>query len=220
MRLAIGDVHGRTFWKKYLDEDFTEFYFTGDYFDSFNVPFRRQADNFRELCRAAGADPRIKLCLGNHDYHYLNNISGQKYSGFQDDHYLYITEMFEQNIDLLKVVYTTPDKYLISHAGVSRTFMEKMKRIGVDHVEGINEAFAGDRDILQFDGYNIYGDDVTQSPIWIRPRSLKSDPAAGYCQIVGHTPVRAITEQTVETDRGRIKLIYIDTGDTESVYRF
>jgi hypothetical protein len=220
MRLAIGDVHGRTFWKKYLDEDFTEFYFTGDYFDSFNVPFARQAGNFRELCETARADPRIKLCLGNHDYHYLSNISVQQYSGFQHKNYFYINELLEQNIDLLKVVYATPDKYLISHAGLSRTFMEKMKRIGAGHVEGINEAFAGDRDILNFDGYDIYGDDVTQSPIWIRPRSLESDPVAGYCQIVGHTPGSAIRETVVKQGRAEIKLIYIDTGDVESVYRF
>jgi hypothetical protein len=32
-RLAIGDIHGRTDWKKYLNEVFTEFYFTGDYFN-------------------------------------------------------------------------------------------------------------------------------------------------------------------------------------------
>ncbi|MDR1239459.1 MAG: metallophosphoesterase [Treponema sp.] len=219
-RLAIGDIHGRTFWKKYLDEDFTEFYFTGDYFDSFDVPFSGQIDNFRELCESARTDPRIKLCLGNHDYQYLGRISPQRYSGFQEKNKMYISEILEQHINLLKILYTTPDRYLISHAGVSHTFMRKMERHGVANVEGINEAFLQDRDILTFNGYNMYGDDVTQSPIWIRPRSLESDPLAGYCQIVGHTPGITIRETTVKKGRAEIKLIYIDTGDIESVYRF
>jgi hypothetical protein len=216
-RLAMGDIHGRTYWKKYLDEDFTEFYLAGDYFDSYDISFLRQLSNFRELCETARADPRIKLCLGNHDYHYLGQVSYQEYSGYQHKHKLYIYDILERNIDLLKVLYVTPDNYLISHAGVSNTFM---KKIGVTAVEGINDAFAEDRNILNFDGRDIYGDDVNQSPIWIRPRSLESDPVAGYHQIVGHTPVEAIRESTVKHDHGEINITYIDTGDNDSVYRF
>jgi hypothetical protein len=217
MRLAIGDIHGRTCWKNYLDEDFTEFYVTGDYFDSFDVPFLRQLKNFRELCETARADPRIKLCLGNHDYHYLGGIKIQQYSGFQDRNKEYIYQILEENMDLLNIVYLTPDRYLISHAGVSNTFL---KKIGIANVEGINEAFAKDRDILTFDGRDIYGDDITQSPIWIRPRSLERDPLAGYRQIVGHTPGKALRKSTVKRRQGEIEIIYIDTGDIESVYRF
>jgi hypothetical protein len=217
MRLAIGDIHGRDYWKNHLDEDFTEFYFTGDYFDSSDVSFLRQLANFRELCETARADPRIKLCLGNHDYHYLGRIFHQEYSGYQHKNKWYIYDILEKNMELLNIVYLTPDRYLISHAGVSATFLRK---IGAAAAEGINEAFAKDRNILTFDGRNIYGDDVTQSPIWIRPRSLERDPAAGYHQIVGHTPVKAIKESRVKQDQAEIKLVYIDTGDVESVYRF
>jgi hypothetical protein len=220
MRLAIGDIHGRNYWKKYLDEDFTEYYVTGDYFDSFDIPFVTQIDNFRELCETAREDPRIKLCLGNHDYHYASHIRPQRYSGFQEEHYFFINKILEENMDLLKVVYLTPDKYLISHAGVSGTFMKKMKKIGVTDIEGINGAFKKDRNILTFDGYNIYGDDVSQSPIWIRPRSLTSDPVAGYKQIVGHTQLQAITEMPVKKGKDDMKLICIDTGDIDSIYRF
>jgi hypothetical protein len=217
MRLAIGDIHGRPFWKNYLDEDFTEFYFTGDYFDSFDVSFPRQLGNFRELCETARADSRIKLCLGNHDYHYLGGIFLQQYSGFQEKNKRYIHDILEKNMDLLNIVYVTPDKHLISHAGVSHTFM---KKIGLVNVEDINKAFTENRNILNFDGDNIYGDDVTQSPIWIRPHSLESDPLAGYHQIVGHTPGGAVRESTVKHRQGNIKITYIDTGDNESIYRF
>jgi hypothetical protein len=65
---------------------------------------------------------------------------------------------------------------------------------------------------------NIYGDDITQSPIWIRPSSLCEDPLSGYNQIVGHTPVRAISELAI--NEGKNKVVLIDTYDTESIYRF
>ncbi|MDR2798146.1 MAG: hypothetical protein LBB80_07360, partial [Treponema sp.] len=87
MRLAIGDIHGRDFWKPCIEEDFTECYFVGDYFDSFDLPFFKQYRNFKEICKRAREDKRIKLCLGNHDYHYLGNIFGQRYSGYQEKHF-------------------------------------------------------------------------------------------------------------------------------------
>jgi hypothetical protein len=215
MRLAIGDVHGRPFWKHYLDEDFAVFYFTGDYFDSFDISFSRQYKNFVEICKAARKDSRIKLCLGNHDYHYLRGVHNQQYSGFQDLHYEKIGAVLEENIDLLAVVYVTEDNYIISHAGVTAWFLDS---IDGKKPEDINGAFIRDRNILNFNGYNIFGDDVTQSPIWIRPDSLQSDPLPGYNQIAGHTPVEFITEK--ELNGGKNRLVLIDTHDTESIYRF
>lgn len=221
MRLAIGDVHGRDFWKHYINEDFAEFYILGDYFDSYDLPFARQFRNFRELCETARKDTRIKLCLGNHDYHYLGKVSDQQYSGFQERHFADIYKILEQNIDLLKVVYVTADDYLISHAGVSQWFMDSITEAGYKGIQGINEAFGRDRNILNFNGIDPSGDDVTQSPIWIRPRSLEKQPLAGYRQIVGHTPVGAITTVSLP-DRGEkaAAVTYIDTYDTESIYRF
>ncbi|MDR2247366.1 MAG: metallophosphoesterase [Treponema sp.] len=221
MRLAIGDVHGRDFWKHYIHEDFTEFYFVGDYFDSFNRPFSRQYRNFKEICTWAGEDGRIKLCLGNHDYHYLKKVTGQQYSGYQPAHHREICRILEENIDLLKVVYVTADNYLISHAGVSAWFMKRMKKAGYTAVEDINRAFAKDRAILSFNGHNPFGDDITQSPIWIRPASLEKQPARGYRQIVGHTPSGSIKTVTLpDARRATTAITYIDTGDRESIYRF
>ncbi|MDR2741230.1 MAG: metallophosphoesterase [Treponema sp.] len=220
MRLAIGDIHGRDFWKHYINEDFTEFYVLGDYFDSFDLPFTRQYRNFRELCDKAREDGRIKLCLGNHDYHYLGKVT-EMYSGYQDDHYYEIYQILEQNRDLLKVVYVTADDYIISHAGVSAWFMKRMKNSGYTNVEDINQAFAKNQDILKFNGRDSFGDDITQSPIWIRPDSLEKQPVAGYSQIVGHTPTDEIQTVTLQDRKKKtITITYIDTHDTESIYRF
>jgi hypothetical protein len=220
MRLAIGDPHGRSFWKHYLDEDFSAFYITGDYFDSFKLSFTKQYWNFRELCETARKDSRIKLCLGNHDYHYMGEVT-EIYSGYQEKHSFEIYTILEKNMDLLKVIYVTPDNYIISHAGVSAWFMNAMRKAGSLDIEGINKAFVQDRNILNFNGHNPNGDDITQSPIWIRPRSLEKQPVAGYNQIVERTEMAEITEVTLpDSEMGSIKIVYIDTGDRESVYRF
>lgn len=213
-RYAIGDVHGRHFWKSFIKKDFKEFYFTGDYFDSYDIPFLKQYDNFAAICKEARADSRIRMCLGNHDYHYLNGIRNQFYSGYQDHNSKKICAVLEENIDLLRIVYVTEDKYIISHAGVTSWFL---KSIGGVKPEDINSAFDVDRNILKFNGHNIYGDDITQSPIWVRPGSLESNYLPGYSQIVGHTPVRKITEKT---SKDGTRIILIDTHNTESVYGF
>ena len=213
-RYAIGDVHGRQLWKIYIKEKYTEFYFTGDYFDSFDLPFSKQYSNFVEICEEARANRRIKLCLGNHDYHYLFGVTNQSYSGFQYHNSKEIGAVLEKNLDLFQIVYVTEDNYIISHAGVTSWFLNSIKG---KEPEDINSAFKKDRNILCFNGNNIYGDDITQSPIWVRPRSLERDHLPGYNQIVGHTPVRSISEFSLQDG---FKIIFIDTFNTESIYRF
>ena len=215
MRLAIGDVHGRPFWKNYLDKDFSDFFFTGDYFDSFDIPFSKQYKNFTEICKAARKDSRLKLCIGNHDYHYLAGVDNQRYSGFQDNNYQKISDVLEENIDLITVVHETKDKYLLSHAGVTNYFL---KSLHIKKPLEINSSFEKDRNILNFNGIDNFGDNVTQSPIWIRPRSLFQDALSGYNQIVGHTPMREISE--LKTFDNKNTITFIDTHDTESIYQF
>ncbi|MDR2601456.1 MAG: metallophosphoesterase [Spirochaetaceae bacterium] len=218
MYLAIGDVHGRTFWKKHLSEDFTEFYILGDYFDGYTTDFSGEYKNFKEICSAARSDERIKLCIGNHDYHYLSGIIPQRYSRFQQKHYRAINEILEENIDMLKVVYIAKNEYIVSHAGLSATFLKKMKDdYGVKEIEDINSVFIHNRNILTFNGFNIYGDDATQSPIWIRPPSLLKDPAPEFNQITGHTQFPKISGAISATGT---KIIFIDTGERESIYEF
>jgi hypothetical protein len=213
-RFAIGDVHGRPFWKLYINKEFTEFYFTGDYFDSFDVPFAKQYENFLEICNAARNDKRIKMCLGNHDYHYLSGVRNQFYSGYQDRNCKKIGAVLEENIGLMQIVYVTEDEYLISHAGVTSTFLRSIKG---KKPEDINSAFIKDRNILNFNGWDMYGNDITQSPIWVRPESLEYDHLKGYNQIVGHTPVRKIAEFSMKDGN---KIVLIDTHDTESIFAF
>jgi len=232
-RLAIGDIHGREFWKKFAEEDFDEFYILGDYFDSYEYSFMEEYRNFKEIVKTARADPRFKLCLGNHDYHYLNSIpSFERYSRFDSLHSGKINEALEEAMDLFKIVYECEacgrgedgapggGEFLISHAGVSNSFM-RLNRI--ENALDINNRFARDRTILRFNGKDVYGNDKNQGPLWIRPPSLCADSPGGFSQIVGHTPVEKITQKIISggghggTPR---RLIFIDTFETPSALRF
>jgi len=214
LRYAIGDIHGRSFWKTYIKDKPDEYYIMGDYFDNPDISFTKQYDNFLQISDAARRDSRIKLCLGNHDYQYLRGVHGQRYSGFQEEFCNDIRDILEEHIDLFKIVYVTNDNYIISHAGITACFLSS---IGGAKPEDINSAFAKNRNVLNFNGENVYGDDITQSPLWVRPGSLQDDPLPGYSQIVGHTPVEKIIEVQL---RGAGTLALIDTGEIKTIYRF
>jgi hypothetical protein len=219
MRLAIGDVHGKPFWEHFLEEDFTEYYILGDYFDSYGLSFRQERENFKRLCAAARKDSRIKLCLGNHDYHYLSGIpGGERYSRFNYMHCITIQELLEDAEGLFNIVYLTPDRFLLSHAGVSAAFMRKAQDRGFETLESLNAAFWKARDLFAFDGVDRYGGDPSQGPLWIRPEALLADAVPGCTQIVGHTPHQASTERLAAD--GKTRCVFIDTGNNKSVYRF
>lgn len=212
---VIGDIHGRNTWKKFIDSDFENFYFVGDYFDTRdNIPTVTQIRNFREICDVARKDSRIHLCIGNHDFHYLKGIK-ERYSGFQHYTRYDIQDALEENIDLIKPVYQNGD-YLISHAGISKTFLYNVLKL--ENPLDINKRFEEFHPSLEFNGYDIYGDDVTQSCIWIRPESLMKDRLNNYKQIVGHTHMPKVTtnEEITFTDcLDSIEEVFIFQVDSE-----
>ena len=220
MRIAIGDIHGRAFWKDYIGEDYTEYYILGDYFDSYDIPFVIQLDNFYQIVDAAHKDPRIKLCMGNHDYHYFLDDPNENYSGFQSKYAQEIHSALIQNRALLKIVYITDNNILISHAGISNTFMQDN---GFANIDDVNAAFVTQPDVFRFNGWEPYGDEVQQGPLWIRPRSLLKDAYKGYSQIVGHTITENITTKNIkkmEPEYGACTITFIDTHDKNCIHRF
>lgn len=187
--ISIGDLHGKNCWRQLLDQDFDECFFLGDYFDprdGDNIPAVTQIRNFKDIVKLARENSNVHLCLGNHDYHYLRGIKS-RYSGFQYYNSFDIQEVLEDNIDLLKIVYIKGNN-IISHAGVSKTFLEIHD---IKDILDINDIFNFDRSIIEFSRicYDDTGDDPSSSPIWIRPNSLVLDKVDNYNQIVGHTRV-------------------------------
>lgn len=188
--IVIGDVHGKAGWKEVVEEHRNgpddHVIFLGDYVDAFNVRPEDIIKNMDDIFAYAGDDSEcVHLCIGNHDYHYIN-MGHQYYSGFNDRFSWSYHSIFRDYMELLNIAYffdVKGVKYLCSHAGVTQTFLDE------NHIEitEINDFWGTDSHAFGHKRGNPYGDDVYQSPLWVRPNSLIKDAVKGYTQVVGHT---------------------------------
>ena len=191
--IAIGDLHGRDIWKQIIwkqIEEYDKIIFIGDYFDSReDISAAEQKDNFKELLDFKKANPdNVVLLVGNHDYHYLP--VGETYSGFQEWQKTDIREMIEKALkeDLMQMTFLY-NNYLFSHAGVTHTWLANQGYNNEPIDTFINDLFKYKPLAFKFasgENHSPFGDDITQSPIWVRPASLIKD-GVDYVQVVGHT---------------------------------
>ena len=192
--IAIGDLHGRTLWKYIVSKvDFDVVVFIGDYFDTHeNISPVQQIENFKELLDYKKQLPeKVVLLFGNHDYHYFPWVE-KKYSGFQDEYDTEILEILHNALKegLMQMCYKYK-KFVFTHAGITKTWLSKAgykNNYPVDIF--LNDLFVKYPHKFEFsmgDNYSLTGDDICQSPIWVRPKSLSKNALNGYIQIVGHT---------------------------------
>ena len=193
--VVIGDTHCHTSWKKVLEQnqDADKVIFLGDYYDTFDDVLRAKADdNFNEILDLKRKEPdKYVILLGNHDYHYLINDSSERYSGYSNGTcrgaHKILTDAVEK--DLIQVLYIQ-DNIIFSHAGVSEYWLKEVACL--DSPEKVTfdlmMQYPYPLSFNTFEGYNSYGESISQSPIWIRPNSLIKDKLDGFDQIVGHTP--------------------------------
>lgn len=209
--IAIGDIHGRTDWKDILaDNSWDKVVFIGDYFDSHEeISATKQLKNFREILRLKRTQPeRVVLLLGNHDFHYLDG-AGEQYSGYQYNASEKINHVLQAATKkkMIQIAFLQ-DQYLFSHAGVTETWM-RAQGYTKDQAPDvfINQQFRENPACLGFtlgENASVIGDDVTQTPIWVRPESLLLDALPGYLQVVGHTE-----QEKLSLTNG--KVYFIDT---------
>lgn len=203
---AIGDIHGRMKWKEIINKNpqVTKWVFIGDYFDVRNggVSGTRQIEIFKEILALKQAEPnKYILLFGNHDFHYIRNI-GEDYSGYQAALAHDIGEVIHYAIDndLVQMCHLQGE-FFFSHAGLTKTWCEKYLGTRTPNLnvleQGVNDLFKYQPKSFTFmnnvgENMDITGDDVTQSPIWVRPMSLKKDMVDGIRCVVGHTQVRQL----------------------------
>lgn len=200
MRLvAIGDPHGKDVWKRIVDKEksATEFIFLGDYFDSFDIPFNTQMVNFLDICQfKKDNSDTVILLAGNHEIHYLID---EKYSGYQN---LYAQQIRAALKSAPLQACHIFDDILFIHAGMTKTWA-KDHAINLADIETYTnllfemspESFGftpcPKKKMSQYSDPS--GDEICQSPMWVRPKSLLDDKLKGYRQVVGHTPQKDIT---------------------------
>lgn len=220
--IALGDTHGRHIWEAILEKeyDYTKVIFIGDYFDSREgVSAVEQIHNFKNICRLKSENPeKVTLLFGNHDFHYLRG-AGESYSGHQTVNAHDISEVLEEAVKNKWVQMV--DQYsdmLFSHAGITKTWLNNIfgNEMAVNNpafLDLINDMFYFQPRVFKFtpgDLCDMYGDEPTQSPIWVRPKSLLADKPEGYKQCVGHTTHDHISHNQ--------DVIFIDTLGTTGEY--
>lgn len=221
--LILGDIHGKTIWKDIvqLNYDVDRVIFIGDYFDSFEHSAAEQIFNFNEIINyKKQINQEVVLLIGNHDHHYFRKIGYTGTSGFQHKHALQISQYIEENKMHLQMAYQF-DQILCTHAGVCETFLNqyfgkegwKTKTIA----NQLNQLFEENPNAFEFNGWEPSGDNIGQTPIWIRPRSLMMDSKnlrKKIIQVVGHTHMKQIPSDASTNGR----YFFIDTLDTSKEY--
>jgi predicted MPP superfamily phosphohydrolase len=229
--IILGDTHGRSNWKLAIhqEEPIDRVIFIGDYFDSFEFSGVEQIDNFKQIIQYKENNPQVEvvLLIGNHDHHYFPEIGYTGTSGYQSKIAPSINQVIDENRHHLQMAYGF-DKYLFTHAGVSPVFMDQVFGENDWAIENIivdlNEMFRYKPKVFEFNGFDAYGDNTTQTPIWIRPRSLmssnkkhKKSLRKDYIQIVGHTGMKQIDLEGSDKFTGG-RYYFIDTMETSGDY--
>jgi len=202
---------------KYTIDDFDKVVFTGDYVDSHEVDITSDmmVDHLKELIDLKLKYPeKVTLLIGNHDLHYIFDPARFECSGFNSEVYEALHAIYNANIDLFDAMYQYKD-HISSHAGIhvgwlKYRFNKYITDLEEPIADAINYEFNRFYDIYTkqisnlpiadmpwelFDvGYLRGGRQKVGGPFWVDRRLSQEKPAKGYHQIVGHTPVKHISE--------------------------
>ncbi len=219
--LAIGDIHGRSCWEKIVDQNFDIVVFIGDYLDTYddNITPRNQVDNLKNIIDFKLKFPeKVKLIVGNHDYHYMRGINDH-YAGFQLGIKFDVEEILHNNKDLFQSCFIY-DKYCFTHAGITNTWLKTVKEWFIDNglesnglENTVNLLFEFKPTMFKFTSgeyFDQHGNEVTQTPFWIRPEALIKDRILNYFHVIGHTP--GDPEIISFVDGGIIKIDCLESG--------
>jgi len=229
--IAIGDIHGKNVWEKIVEKekDADLIIFVGDYFDGNPSDFTTEYHNFIKILdyKEANKD-KVILLFGNHDIHYHNeflNIN-ESYGRFQKKNYLEIAKIINDNLDKFQMCYLhkfelEKNPIIFTHAGVTKTWLtstleEEQTIENISIPEHLDNLFKNDIQKFCFYGFDPYGDDIIQSPVWVRPKSLYLDYVEGYDYVVGHTRFKQI--QPILSKDNKTVFTFIDVLDTNDEY--
>lgn len=206
--VAVGDTHGRPIWKSIIEKEKPNiFVFIGDYFDSRdNISAAEQIHNFKEIMNIDSEYPETQIIrlLGNHDMYIDSAMEQHIVSGYQSGASSAIQAVLQEHKDKLQMCFRHGN-LLFTHAGVGYQWLVDNDYDGVQPIdEFVNELWKYKPLTFKFNGMHPSGDDIYQTPIWIRPRSLvignKGLLDLDYIQIVGHTTQSSILRLEVVKD--------------------
>lgn len=211
--VIIGDVHGRDTWYNIIDKesDADLYIFLGDYVTTHElISSEQQCAICEDILNFKDNNlDKVILLRGNHDCQMLGYKWAQC-SGYDPIVAKWMYSIKDRFLSLTQWIYQIPDTNIIcSHAGISKDFISNVekyliKKDGVQYdgdsidleviLENINHiepcklfGFTSNR----FSDY--CGESSTQPCTWIRPTTLAYYMIPDYIQIIGHTPIKHIT---------------------------
>jgi hypothetical protein len=206
----IGDIHGRNAWRQLVRTDMINI-FLGDYLDPYDrddlQASPEEYDNLQDIIRFKQQHPETILLLGNHDLHYLWD---EHYSRYNDEHAERYAQLIREHLHLFQAAYAIGDRVLVTHAGVTRPWLQLA---GISHqqsasqlAEAICRCMSDEESRHLFSGESTFHPDdscgmsPTASPIWVRPHTLLDYGALTnhhgdtIYQVVGHTQISQIMQ--------------------------
>ena len=206
----IGDIHGRNSWRQLVRTDMINI-FLGDYLDPYDRDNLQadstEYDNLQDIIRFKQQHPETILLLGNHDLHYLWD---EHYSRYNDEHAERYAQLIREHLHLFQAAYAIDDRVLVTHAGVTRPWLQLA---GISHLQSASQLaeaicrcmsdeesrhlFSVESTFLPDDSCGI---SPTASPIWVRPHTLLDYGALTnhhgdtIYQVVGHTQIGQIMQ--------------------------
>lgn len=200
--IIIPDIHGRTFWKRIVNEKFDKVIFLGDYVDPYpneNITEEDAIENFKEIIKFKNANPnKVELLLGNHDCSYMiyPTICECRISV---NHFYDIQNLFRDNYSSFKLVHKeviNNKEYVFSHAGIRSIWFDTLKDIKcVEDINTIIDNFFTHNNELNPNvkalsdvSFYRFGDKMTGSIVWADIREQPIAKRFGI-QIFGHTQI-------------------------------
>ena len=193
---VISDIHGSTLWETIVDREYENvdrFIFLGDYMDDKYQQSSpsQQVENLEHIVEFKEEFQSVDLLIGNHDLQYVGGVRCAPYYNFMTNALSkgYFVSLIEKGILQAIAQY---DNYLFSHAGLSSVWM---KGKGIRSKSEINQRFKENPLLVDFvdkSDSDYGGDNIYQSPLWIRPASLGDSAYGSNIQIIGHTKNKAM----------------------------
>jgi predicted MPP superfamily phosphohydrolase len=197
-QIVIGDIHGRSIWKQIVDQPFDRVIFLGDYVDTHeNITGLEQAENLRAIIDfKEKSNKEVILLIGNHDHHYWPGVGFTGTSGYQPGMKATFEYEFETYKDLFQAAFVDEHQTVFTHAGITETWLYDNGIGNIDiysTVDVINDLLKYKPRVFNFymGDHSHCGDNVHNSPIWVRPNSLYRDNIKNL-QVVGHTTQNSI----------------------------
>ncbi len=228
----IPDLHGSPLWKDIINNspEVEKWIFVGDYVDSFVYDKYSILENLKNIIehKKLNNDTTV-LLLGNHDIQYLYNDPWYRCSGYTEETAFELGRLFNENVKLFDLAYKHQD-YLITHAGITESWLKKIKiilkteyKLILDEIK-LHEVL---NDILHYGPKAVFdivaqigkkrgGWETSGGPLWCDEYELRREYAYNFNQIVGHTPQKTGEPKKMIMPTGEV-LIFVDLGEANKL---